>query len=202
VVAATNRSLAGLVERREFRADLFYRLSGVDIRVPALRERRADIPLLAEHFLRRHRAVRPLQISPAAIEALVLYDWPGNVRELQRLVERAIALAETDTIELHDLPQYIRGDYATTLAPSLERNDTLRVWASRYARLVLERSQGNKREACRVLDISYHTLQAYLRLGASGRRHPHADTAREQLAIEASEMEQLVVEDAMLKVDA
>ena len=57
----------------------------------------------------------------------------------------------------------MRGDYATALAPSLRRNDTLRAWTSRYARIVLERCQGNKREACRVLDISYHTLQAYLR---------------------------------------
>ena len=78
-------------------------------------------------------------------------------------MERAVALAESDVIELDDLPPTVRGDYAAALGPSLRRNDTLRAWASRYARLVLERCQGNKREACRVLDISYHTLQAYLR---------------------------------------
>ena len=164
IVAATNRSLASLVGRRVFRPDLYYRLSGVDIRIPALRERRADVPVLAEHFLEGHRTVRRLQLSASAMDALILYDWPGNVRELERLIERAVALAEADTIELDDLPPIIRGEYADTILPSVRRNETLRVWASRYARLILERCQGNKREACRVLGISYHTLQAYLRL--------------------------------------
>jgi DNA-binding NtrC family response regulator len=91
------------------------------------------------------------------------YDWPGNVRELERLMERAVALVDADVIELDDLPPTLRGDYATALGPSLRRNDSLRAWASRYARLVLNRCEGNKREACRVLDISYHTLQSYLR---------------------------------------
>jgi transcriptional regulator with PAS, ATPase and Fis domain len=164
VVAATNRSLASLVERRLFRTDLYYRLSGVDLRIPALRERRADVPVLAAHFLEGHRSVRQLRLSPSAMDALIVYDWPGNVRELERLIERAVALAETDTIELDDLPTAVRGDYAEAILPSAQRNDTLRVWASRYARLILERCRGNKREACRVLGISYHTLQAYVRL--------------------------------------
>jgi transcriptional regulator with PAS, ATPase and Fis domain len=164
VVAATNKSLANMVERRLFRPDLYYRLSGVDLRIPALRERRADIPVLAEHFLEAHRPMRRLRLSPSAMDALVIYDWPGNVRELERLIERAVALAETDTIELEDLPPAMRGDYAEAILPSVKRHDTLRVWASRYARLILERCQGNKREASRVLGISYHTLQAYVRL--------------------------------------
>jgi len=163
IVAATNRSLADLVERGLFRPDLFYRLSGVDIRVPALRERRADVLVLAEHFLERHRARRPLRLSTAAAEVLLWHNWPGNVRELERLIERTVALAEGDTIELKDLPAHVLGDYATAILPSMKRNDTLRVWASRYARTVLDRCKGNKREACRALGISYHTLQAYLR---------------------------------------
>jgi len=167
VVAATNRSLAGLVERRLFRSDLYYRLSGVDLRIPALRERRADVPVLAEHFLDAHRTLRRLRLSPSALDALVIYDWPGNVRELERLIEGAVTLAQTDTIELDDLPPAVRGGYAETILPSVTRNDTLRVWASRYARLILERCHGNKREACRVLGISYHTLQAYVRLPLS-----------------------------------
>ena len=163
IVAATNRSLAGLVERRLFRPDLFYRLSGVDVNVPSLRERRADILELARYFLERHRTVRPLKLSLPAAEALGGYDWPGNVRELERLIERAVALAESDVIELDDLPLGVRGAYAEALVPSLKRNDTLRAWGARYARLILDRCQGNKREACRVLDISYHTLVSYLR---------------------------------------
>jgi DNA-binding NtrC family response regulator len=163
IVAATNRGLAQMVDRRLFRPDLFYRLSGVDVRVPTLRERRPDVLELAAYFLERHRSTRPLRLSPGSADALVSYDWPGNVRELERLMERAVTLADSDVLELDDLPPAIRGDYAASLGPSLRRNDTLRAWTSRYARLVLDRCQGNKREACRVLDISYHTLQAYLR---------------------------------------
>ena len=162
IVAATNRTLVGLVGRQLFRPDLFYRLSGVDIHVPALRERRADVLELARYFLERHRTMRPLSLSSAAADALVGYDWPGNVRELERLIERAVALAQSDVIELDDLPPIIRGDYAAALMPALERNETMRAWGSRYARLVLERCQGNKRGACRTLGISYHTLVAYL----------------------------------------
>jgi len=104
IVAATNRSLRQLVDRQLFRPDLYYRLSGVDIRVPTLRERRADVIELAHHFLDRHRTTRQLCMSIAAADALVTYHWPGNVRELERLMERAVALASTTVIELDDLP--------------------------------------------------------------------------------------------------
>jgi transcriptional regulator with PAS, ATPase and Fis domain len=163
IIAATNRGLADLVAQQRFRLDLFYRLSGVDIRVPALRERSADIAELAAYFLDRHRSLRPLQLSPAATDALITYEWPGNVRELERLMERAVTLATSEVIELGDLPPGVRGDYAAALAPSVSRDDTLRAWASRYARLMLDKCHGNKREASQVLGISYHTLQAYLR---------------------------------------
>jgi len=196
IVAATNRSLASLVEQRLFRPDLFYRLSGVDIRVPSLRERRPDILELALYFLERHRATRTLRLSSGASDALMTYDWPGNVRELERLMERAVALADTDVIELDDLPPAVRGDYGTALGPSVRRNDTLRAWASRYARLVLDRCEGNKREACRSLDISYHTLQSYLRFpihdaGDSGENDPSTgwDTGDEEgTSLEAETM--------------
>ena len=162
IVAATNRSLRELVDRRQFRLDLFYRLSGVDLRVPPLRARRGDILELVEHFLDRHRGTRSLRLSYAAAEALTAYHWPGNVRELERLVEWAVAMADSDVLDLPDLPEAIRGNY-TALARSADNHDTLRTWATRYARLVLERCGGNKRHACRALDISYHTLQSYLR---------------------------------------
>jgi len=164
IVAATNRSLAELVARRQFRADLFYRLNGVDIRVPTLRERRADILELAAHFLGQHRAVRALRLSAAAADAMVTYNWPGNVRELERSMERAIALARGDVIGLADLPAAVRNEYSTALGPSLDRSEKLRIWASRYVRLVVDRCRGNKRAASRTLGISYHTLQGYLRI--------------------------------------
>ena len=163
IVAATNRSLRELVDRRTFREDLFYRLSGVDIRVPTLRERRGDIVPLAQHFLERHAVLRPLRLTPGAADALVAHDWPGNVRELERLIERVVTMASSEVIDLDDLPDTVRGDYGTALGPAVKRNDTLRAWASRYVRLVLHRSDGNKRMACERLGISYHTLNAYLR---------------------------------------
>jgi transcriptional regulator with PAS, ATPase and Fis domain len=163
IVAATNRRLAGMVERGLFRSDLFYRLSGVELHVPALRERRDDILELARYFLSQHRDARRLDLSPAAGDALIAHDWPGNVRELQRVMESTVALAGTDRIELDDLPSVLRGRYADVLMPSVVQDETMRAWGGRYARLVLERSGFNKRRACRVLGISYHTLQAYLR---------------------------------------
>jgi two-component system response regulator HydG len=168
IIAATNRTLSGLVDQQLFRPDLFYRLSGVDVRVPSLRERHDDILELARYFLDRHRTTRPLQLSAGAAEALVSYQWPGNVRELERLIERAVALAQSEVIELDDLPATVRGDHATILGPSLERGETMRAWGSRYARMTVDRCQGNKSKACRVLGISYHTLQAYLRHEPAG----------------------------------
>jgi transcriptional regulator with PAS, ATPase and Fis domain len=163
IIAATNRPLADLIVRGLFRADLYYRLGGVEIHVAPLRNRREDIPELARYFLDRHRHARALTLSPQAEEALSLHAWPGNVRELERLIERAVALAEADRIQLDDLPPAVRGEYEETLGPALAGNESFRRWGSRYARLVFERCGRNKRRACRVLDISYHTLQAYLR---------------------------------------
>src|SRR5687768_16390661 len=163
VVAATNNKLSSMVEARSFRADLYYRLAGVEIHVPPLRERREDILELASYFLERHRHTRQLTLSREAADALLTYDWPGNVRELERMIERTLALVRNPTIEVDDLPIRVSDAFGDVLLPSMMRNDTLRAWASRYVRLVLERSGRNKRKACRALGISYHTLQAYLR---------------------------------------
>jgi transcriptional regulator with GAF, ATPase, and Fis domain len=133
IVAATNRPLSGLVEKGLFRADLYYRLSGVEIHVPPLRERRDDVTELARYFLARHGHMRELSLSDGALDALRLHRWPGNVRELERVIERAVALAESDHIELDDLPPQVRGEYAEVLAPSLARAETMRAWGSRYA---------------------------------------------------------------------
>ncbi|HET9264505.1 MAG TPA: sigma 54-interacting transcriptional regulator [Vicinamibacterales bacterium] len=162
IIVATNRPLSDLVARGSFRLDLYYRLHGVEVQVPPLRARRDDIPELAQYFLERHRLVRSLQLSVAATDALIAYHWPGNVRELERVMERAIALAGSDFLELDDLPPALTGDYGVVLLPGLRESDTMRAWASRYARLVLERCQNNKRRACRELGISYHTLRAHL----------------------------------------
>jgi transcriptional regulator with PAS, ATPase and Fis domain len=163
IVVATNKPLAGLVADGRFRMDLYYRLHGVDVQVPPLRDRREDIVELAQYFLERHRGMRVLQLSAAAVDALLAYQWPGNVRELQRVMERAVALAGSDRLEVDDLPPALLSGYEDIILPSIRRRDTLRDWAARYARLVLERCHNNKRRACRELGISYHTLQAHLR---------------------------------------
>ena len=108
IVAATNRPLSDMVSRGLFRTDLYYRLGGVEIHVPPLRARREDISELAIYFLARHHNMRDLSLSDAAVDALRLYAWPGNVRELERFIELAVALTESNQIELDDLPPQLR----------------------------------------------------------------------------------------------
>ena len=138
LVVATNQSLLGLVRAGQFRPDLYYRLSGVEVHVPPLRARRGDIAALASHFLARHRAVRDVQLSASAVDALRAYEWPGNIRELERVIEGAVALSTSDQLRLADLPERVSKEYAAVLEPSLVRDDTMRAWGSRYARIVLD----------------------------------------------------------------
>jgi len=177
IVVATNRPLVGLVADGRFRTDLFYRLQGVEVQVPPLRERCEDVAELARYFLERLRGARPLKLSQAATDALTAYQWPGNVRELERVMERTVALAASDCLDIDDLPPALLGGYQEVIAPALLGRETMREWGSRYARLVLERCERNKRRACRELGISYHTLQGYLRYrpkrqGAAGPELP------------------------------
>ena len=162
VVVATNRSLHDMVSAGRFRADLYYRLSGVEIVVPPLRTRREDIPLLVHHFLSIYSPTVTMTVAPNAFEALVAYDWPGNVRQLGRVLERAVALASRPEIALVDLPDHLRSAGRKVIGAEPQSDDSLRAWSSRYVHLVLARCGGNKRRACEVLDISYHTLQAHL----------------------------------------
>jgi DNA-binding NtrC family response regulator len=106
LIAATNRDLGQRVASGDFREDLLYRLRVIEIKVPALRDRRDDIPALTEYFLRR--APRPLSILPEARQALERYRWPGNVRELQNIIEQATWLARGSAIALEDLPESVR----------------------------------------------------------------------------------------------
>jgi transcriptional regulator with PAS, ATPase and Fis domain len=131
---------------------------------------------LATYFLERYRTLRPLKLSTAAADALLAYDWPGNVRELERVIERGVALNSSDAVELEDLPPALLGRYSNVLLPSVHQKETMRAWGSRYARLVLERCENNKRRACRELGISYHTLQGYLKFRCDKPRTPRQKT--------------------------
>jgi DNA-binding NtrC family response regulator len=163
VIVATNRSLTQLMEQQRFRVDLYYRINGVEIQLPPLRSRREDIPELVQYFLERLQPVESLRLTPAALDALLTYDWPGNVRELQRVIERAVVLAKAADIGVDDLPPAVAAEYTAVLQPSVTHSETIKAWARRYARLMLERCGGNRRQACARLGISYHTLRVYLR---------------------------------------
>ncbi len=185
VVAATNRRLGDMVAAGRFRADLYYRLAGVEVVVPPLRARRGDLPMLVTHFLDLHGRAGQLRVAPAVIDALMAYDWPGNVRQLARVIERAIALTPASEITLADLPDYICRGYSEEGDERTWCDDSLRAWCSRYVRVVLDRCRGNKRQACDVLDISYHTLQAHLEYGTRRRREGLEPEAGEAIAPEA-----------------
>jgi two-component system response regulator HydG len=110
IVAATNRDLAVMVERGTFRKDLFYRLNVVNLRLPSLRDRREDIPLLAAHFLDRisREHGTKFTLSDEALRTMMRHDWPGNVRELENSVERACALSSGPVLHLGDLPTQLQ----------------------------------------------------------------------------------------------
>jgi DNA-binding NtrC family response regulator len=125
IVAATNRDLEQAYRDGTFRKDLYFRLNVVAVHLPALRERRSDIPSLVHYFLDKYVPEGSLQISNAAMKALLQYDWPGNVRELQNCIERAVALGNREMIDVYDLPPALRNVQqlpAVTIATTTEDN--------------------------------------------------------------------------------
>jgi DNA-binding NtrC family response regulator len=160
LIAATNRDLRKLVEEGSFREDLYYRLNVVTIHVPALRDRRQDIPLLAEHFLAKYRQASGAAVNGFARETLALlqeHDWPGNVRELEHVVERAMALASSELILPENLPPEVQP--APTPPPEIPARwmtlEELRRW---YVDRVLAHTDGNKQRAADILGIDRRTL--------------------------------------------
>jgi two-component system response regulator AtoC len=166
VVAATNKDLEQAVKDGAFRADLYYRLDVVTIRIPPLRERREDIPLLAEHFAQKHGRAEGATLSPPARELLVAYDWPGNVRELENVVARALALSPSGVILPEDLPDTIWRVSRPVAIPSSGGSPadrpTLADLERRYAAQVLQETGGNKTRAAEILGIDRKTLYRLL----------------------------------------
>ena len=164
-VAATEHDLAALVQAGRFRENLYRQLAVVTLRVPPLRERVEDIPLLAEHFLRRAAvpADRPLLgFSGRAAAALAAYAWPGNVRELESVVERAAAIAPGSTIEVRDLPETLLAPARVEDAAGGPARPTLEETVRDYVLRVLAESGGNKTAAARALDVPRRTLYRML----------------------------------------
>ena len=128
VIAATNRDLEAAYKNGTFRKDLYFRLNVVTVHVPALRERRSDIPMLVHWFLERYAPGSGLQVTSAAMKSLMGYDWPGNVRELENCIERAVALGNGRTMDLSDLPPSIAAGSAAAGAsgsPAADRSTLL-----------------------------------------------------------------------------
>src|ERR1700736_3172994 len=168
LIAATNRDLAALVRDGKFREDLYYRLNVVQIRVPPLRERKEDIPLLANTFLkevceRDGKAFRPL--SPEAMEALLRYDWPGNVRELKGAIDSGVTLATGDQISVKDLPLPVRGASGGLAPRDTGTQDRVNIHDNevRLIMQALDESGGNRTEAAKKLGISRRTLHRRLK---------------------------------------
>jgi two-component system response regulator PilR (NtrC family) len=170
LLAATNRELDTEMREGRFRSDLYYRLNVVQIALPPLRERREDIPLLADEYIRRYSeafGVASKTITPAALERLTRYDWPGNIRELQNVIERCFALAPTASIDVESLPPSLRTD-AGTAAAGLDFGDEVPPLEAVERSLIvaaLRKSGGNKNQAARALGIDrqrlYRKLEKY-----------------------------------------
>ena len=162
LVAATNRKLDDEIARGNFRSDLYYRLNVISIEIPPLRERREDIPVLAESFLTeiaKKRGEEPKQLSPEAAEQLQEYSWPGNVRELENAIERAVILASNGTIYPTALPDKVKNRKAEPLmAERIAPNPPLEVIERAYIMWVLGSEGGNKSRAAEVLGIDPSTL--------------------------------------------
>jgi Nif-specific regulatory protein len=167
VVAATNRNLAQAVEAGTFRGDLYYRLKVVAVTVPPLRERKEDIPVLAEHFVAlaaRKCTVRPKPLSAAARACLINYDWPGNVRELENAIERAVVLGSAESILPEDLPEEIFEAEAAGAAPSPAQYQNLVKDRKKQVILnAMEQAKGNYLEAAKILGLHPNSLLRLIR---------------------------------------
>ncbi|MBI1390830.1 MAG: response regulator [bacterium] len=161
VIAATNQNLKGMIEKGRFREDLYYRLNVVPIRLPALRERKDDIPLLAQHFLSELGGAG-IHIDPEAFTRLQAHDWPGNVRELQNVIEQAFVLRQQDErIGAEDLPAYIAHQehrHANGVLDIPPEGIVLDDVEKDLIRIALQKTKGNQNQAAKLLGITRQTL--------------------------------------------
>ncbi|HXF76239.1 MAG TPA: sigma 54-interacting transcriptional regulator, partial [Methylomirabilota bacterium] len=172
VVAATNQNLAEAVAKGNFRQDLYYRLDVITIRLPPLRERADDIPLLAEHFLKyysRQSGKPVLAFSDKAMELLRSYSWPGNIRELENAVEQVVALSCQPVVTPDDLPREVREPKAARLVSAAEDGQfifpdtpSLEEVKKRYVLHVLRSTGGNISASARILNVDRRSLYRML----------------------------------------
>lgn len=170
IIAGTSRDLGAQVEKGQFRSELFYRLNAFQITVPALRDRRADIPVLARHFLSERSFLKGQvkNLSPGALRALMAWDWPGNVRELRNVIERAVILSGDATSDL--APDHLalpgaagRGGPRKAVTLSYDQPPTLEQLREDYLRLLLERFEGNRSQVAQTMGISERNTYRLIR---------------------------------------
>jgi len=162
VVAATNRNLKEMVDEGRFRADLYYRLNGFDLLAPPLRDRREDVPALAEHFIRNHSFSRRIEkrFNSVAQRKLVAYDWPGNIRELKNVIERAIILSRDKPIIGPEHLAFASGPQSGSAMVSMafDHNPTLDELESEYLALQLKKFSGRRAEVASTLGVSERSI--------------------------------------------
>jgi two-component system response regulator PilR (NtrC family) len=170
VIAATNQDLARMVAEQRFREDLYYRINVIPVRLPPLRERREDVPLLAEHFLAKYSAqmAKPLAgLSQEALALLTAYDWPGNIRELENVLERAVALERTPTILPESLPDHVRGQVSAgrsaVVLPEagFDLESHVRNLERDYIAQALRKAGGVQVKAADLLGMSFRSFRYY-----------------------------------------
>jgi len=180
LVCATNRDLEAEVKATRFREDLYFRINVVTVRMPPLRDRAGDIPILVRHFINkiaRREARAQASVSPEALEVLCRYSWPGNVRELENAIERAVAVAKGNVVLPSDLPAEVYGGSTVAVASILDDRPTLGELERRYIALVLTECGGNKKRAAEKLGIDRRTLyRAIERSGDAGDPEDDTDT--------------------------
>jgi len=174
VVAATNQDLARAISEGRFREDLYYRINVIPIALPPLRERREDIPLIAEHFLVKYSEQMGKDvtgISREAMDLLVQYDWPGNIRELENVMERAIALEGSPAVLPESLPANIRGEAPRSMAAPVEGlpesgfdlEAHVKEIEMSYIAEALKRAGGVQVKAAELLGMSFRSFRYYVK---------------------------------------
>jgi two-component system response regulator HydG len=170
IIAASNKNLREEVEKNTFREDLFYRLNVVPIQIPPLRDRKEDIPLLVEHFLRVYNEKNSRNVHgfhPRALDGMMRYEWPGNIRELENVVERAVIMARDDYVPFAELPDSIREATGHTLTQEIREGIrpgmTIKEMERELILKTLEENEGNRTRSARILGITRRTLQHKLK---------------------------------------
>ena len=169
IVAATNKGLLDLINRKLFREDLYYRIDVIDIPIPPLRERGEDVPLLIQHFavqLCKEMGREPLSFSDRAMNAMTAYSWPGNVRELENLVQKLIVSVDGNNVDIVDLPGRMR----FSIGHQAGLNRSLAAVEHEYIQNVLASVGGNKTQAAKILKIDRKTLREKLKKIASNQQ--------------------------------